>query len=50
MALLVAEQNLWFARQCTESVYLVQGGRVVFEGTWNDFDDRRDELAKYLAV
>ena len=28
-SLLLAEQNLWFARQCTARLYLIDGGRIV---------------------
>lgn len=50
MALLVAEQNVWFARTCTERLYLLDSGRVVFEGTWATFDSRADLQQRYLAV
>lgn len=49
-ALLLAEQNIWFARKCTERLYLIDSGRVVFEGSWDAFDARADLQQRYLAV
>jgi ABC-type branched-subunit amino acid transport system ATPase component len=49
-ALLLCEQNLWFARKCTSFVYVMESGRVVFEGTWSEFDANPDVKTKYLAV
>lgn len=49
-AFLVAEQNVRFARICTERLYLIDSGRVVFEGTWAAFDARADLQERYLAV
>lgn len=49
-ALLLCEQNLWFARRCTNYVYVLDNGSIVFEGSWAEF--ARDETIKqrYLAV
>jgi len=33
-ALLLCEQNLWFARKCTDYVYVLDSGCVVFRGDW----------------
>ena len=49
-ALLLCEQNLWFARKCTSYVYVMESGRVVFEGTWSEFDANPEVKTKYLAV
>ncbi len=49
-ALLVAEQNVRFARLCTERLYLIDSGRVVFDGPWASFDARPDLQQRYLAV
>jgi branched-chain amino acid transport system ATP-binding protein len=49
-ALLLAEQNLLFARHCTSQVYLIDGGRVVFSGSWRDFDLRPDLITRHLAI
>ena len=50
VALLLSEQNIWFARRCTEYVYVLATGRIVFEGSWAQFDAAGEEAKKYLAV
>jgi ABC-type branched-subunit amino acid transport system ATPase component len=50
MSVLVAEQNVAYARRCTERVYLLDSGRVVFEGDWAAFDAKPDLKQRYLAV
>lgn len=50
MALLLTEQNIWFSRQCTEYVYLIDAGRVVFQGSWPELDARPEVTSRYLAV
>jgi ABC-type branched-subunit amino acid transport system ATPase component len=49
-SLLLAEQNLWFARQCTTHVYLIDGGRIVFGGSWPEFDRHPDLITRHLAI
>lgn len=49
-ALLLTEQNLWFSRQCTEFVYVIDIGRIVFAGSWEEFDRRPEIADRYLAV
>ena len=49
-ALIVAEQNVLFARLCTDRVYLLDNGRVAFEGSWAEFDARPELQQRYLAV
>ena len=49
-ALLLAEQNLAFARHCTSLVYLIDSGRIVFSGTWQEFDLRPDLTTRHLAI
>jgi ABC-type branched-subunit amino acid transport system ATPase component len=49
-ALLVAEQNIRFARKCSEYVYVLDTGRIVFRGTWDDFDRNPGVAERYLAV
>jgi len=49
-ALLLCEQNLWFARRCTESVHVVDSGRIVFSGDWKSFDADPSIRKRYLAV
>lgn len=49
-ALLLCEQNLWFARTTTDRVYVIDAGTIVFDGDWAAFDDRKDIKQRYLAV
>jgi branched-chain amino acid transport system ATP-binding protein len=50
IGLLLSEQNLWFARRCTDYVYILDSGRVAFEGDWAAFDRNADIKVRYLAV
>lgn len=49
-ALLLCEQNLWFARRCTDRVHVVESGRIVFSGDWATFDADESIRRRYLAV
>ncbi len=49
-SLCLCEQNIWFSRQCTEHVYVLETGRIVFQGSWADFDADPGVKSKYLAV
>lgn len=49
-SLLLCEQNIWFARACTETVYIIDTGRIVFHGDWVEFDENADQVKKYLSV
>lgn len=49
-ALLLSEQNIAFARKCTEYVYVIDTGRIVFQGSWPDFDRDPSVAERYLAV
>lgn len=50
LALLIAEQNLGFVRSCTDRLYLIDSGRIVFGGTWAEFDADPSLKDRYLAV
>jgi len=50
LTLLVAEQSIAYARQCTEYVHLLDSGSLVFAGDWRAFDARPDLKSRYLAV
>jgi ABC-type branched-subunit amino acid transport system ATPase component len=50
LTVLVAEQSISYARQCTEYVYLLDSGALVFEGNWAAFDARPELKSRYLAV
>jgi branched-chain amino acid transport system ATP-binding protein len=49
-SLLLAEQNLWFARQCTTHMHLIDSGRIVFSGSWLEFDRHPDLVTRHLAI
>ncbi|ASK34080.1 ABC transporter ATP-binding protein [Alloalcanivorax mobilis] len=49
-AVLLCEQNIWFARACTDYVYIIDTGRVVFDGDWRSFDASPEITRKYLSV
>jgi ABC-type branched-subunit amino acid transport system ATPase component len=50
VGVLLAEQNINFSRKLTQYVYLIDQGRLIFEGTWEEFDERPHLKEKYLAV
>ncbi|MBX3539366.1 MAG: ABC transporter ATP-binding protein [Chelatococcus sp.] len=50
VALLLSEQNLWFARQCTNSLYVLDTGRIVFSGSWDEFDASPEVRNRHLAL
>ena len=50
LTVLLAEQNVAYARRCTEYVYLLDSGKLVFEGDWAAFDAHPDLKTRYLAV
>jgi branched-chain amino acid transport system ATP-binding protein len=50
LALLIAEQNLGFARRVTDRVVLIDSGRIVFDGSWDAFDADPQLKERYLAV
>lgn len=49
-ALLLCEQSVWFSRRCTEFVHLIDTGRLVFSGTWEQFDANDKIRMRYLGV
>ena len=50
IGLLLSEQNLWFARRCTDYLYILDTGRVAFAGDWQAFDRDPEVKVRYLAV
>ena len=50
LSIVVAEQNLSFARKCTSRIYLIDSGQIVFEGTWEEFDAQSSIRDKHLSV
>lgn len=49
-SLILCEQSVWFARKCTNSVHVLDSGRLVFSGTWDQFDANPSIRARHLAV
>ena len=49
-ALLLCEQSLWVSRKCTDFVYVLDSGRLVFSGTWEEFDADEGVKRRHLAV
>lgn len=50
IGVLLAEQNIHFSRKLTQYVYLIDQGRLIFEGSWAEFDRQPALKEKYLAV
>jgi branched-chain amino acid transport system ATP-binding protein len=50
VSLVLADQNLSLCRKCTNYVYLMDSGRIVFEGNWEKFDAEKELITRYLAV
>ncbi len=48
-ALLLAEQNIDFARACCSHVYVIESGRIVFDGDWAAFD-AKPEARSALSI
>jgi ABC-type branched-subunit amino acid transport system ATPase component len=49
IGLLLAEQSIWFARQCTDRAIVIDTGRIAFAGTWQDFDRSIEQIHRHLA-
>jgi branched-chain amino acid transport system ATP-binding protein len=48
ITLVIVEQNLSFARQCTDRLYAIAQGTVRFSGAWDTFAATEDLLEAYL--
>ena len=48
ITMLIVEQNLAFARQCTGRLYAIAQGTVRFTGTWSEFAASGDLIGSYL--
>ncbi|CAN5690550.1 ATP-binding cassette domain-containing protein [soil metagenome] len=49
-ALLLCEQNVWFSRRCTDYVYIIETGRIVFSGSWEMLDAQDDMRTRHLGI
>ena len=50
VGLLLCEQHRWFAERCTDYVYVMASGRMVWEGDWAAFRRDTPTVQSYLAV
>jgi branched-chain amino acid transport system ATP-binding protein len=50
LAILFAEQNLSFAMDIADRAYVIEGGRVMFEGTMDELESQPEVKNKYLMV
>ena len=50
IGLLLCEQNIWFSRQCTQRVAVIDSGTIVFSGDWAEFDAHPEVKNRYLAM
>ena len=50
VGLLLCEQNIWFARHCTSTCYILSTGRIAFEGSWAEFDAAGESARRHLAL
>jgi branched-chain amino acid transport system ATP-binding protein len=50
ISILFAEQNLGFATQVADRAYIIEGGRVRFEGRIKELEDKPEIKEKYLMV
>jgi len=48
ITMLIVEQNLSFARQCTTRLYAIAQGSVRFTGSWDDFAANGELIGSYL--
>jgi branched-chain amino acid transport system ATP-binding protein len=47
---LIVEQNVEMALEVATSVYIMDAGTVVFEGSHADYEANRDEVERYLGI
>jgi branched-chain amino acid transport system ATP-binding protein len=52
LAIVVAEHKQWFSREVTETMGLLasESGRMVFQGSWSDFDAHPEVADRYLSL
>jgi ABC-type branched-subunit amino acid transport system ATPase component len=50
LSLLLTEQNIDFARVCTDRLFIIDSGAIVFAGDWAAFDADPDLEKRYLTV
>lgn len=50
VAILLSEQNLHFAMEVADRAYIIEKGRIRFQGSMADLSANADIQAQYLAV
>ena len=50
LSILFTEQNIKFAREISDRAYVIEGGKVRYQGTLQDLDRQIDIKEKYLMV
>ena len=50
ITLVLVEQNIWFARKCTDRLSVLDTGSIVFEGDWAAFDADETVRNRHLAL
>ena len=50
LTILFAEQNIQFATEISDRAYVIEGGRVRYEGTMADLEQQSDIKKKYLMI
>ncbi len=50
LTILFTEQNIKFATEISDRAYIVEGGRVRYEGTMTDLEGQPDIKRKYLMI
>ena len=50
LTILLAEQNIQFATEISDRAYVIEGGRVRYEGTMAELERQPDIKEKYLMI
>lgn len=50
VSILLSEQNLHFAREVSDRVYMIEKGQIVYSGTMNELMQDSETVQKYLSV
>lgn len=50
ITLVLVEQNIWFARKCTDQLSVLDTGEIVFAGNWAEFDADETVRNRHLAL
>lgn len=50
LTILLAEQNIKFATEISDRAYVIEGGRVRYEGTMTELEEQSDIKEKYLMI